>query len=104
MNLATSMDPVGLFPNVLICTGVNYNGLDAVSRTILANDRYKKREEGEITEDVTFKNEQERVEKLKDEFGIELTHEEIEGIKGRRTAMEIFDPNSVPIDIFATFS
>jgi arylamine N-acetyltransferase len=104
MNLAISLDPAGLFTNVLICANVDYNGLDAISRNILVNDRFKKREKGETTEDVTFKNEQERIQKLKDQFGIELTPDEVEGIKGRRTAMEVFDPDTVPIDIFAAFS
>jgi len=103
MNWVTSKDPTHLFTNILICSNVNYDGVEAQSRGILANDKYKKRENGQHTDEVTFKSEQERVEKLKDHFGIELSPEEIEGIKGRRSAMEIFDPQNIPIDIFTAF-
>lgn len=102
MNVATSKDPASLFPNVLIYTDVEYKDGKGVSRNIIANDQFKKRENGEHIGAVTFKTEQDRVKKLKD-LGLELTEEEIEGIKGRGTAIDVYDPLQSKIDIFTAF-
>ena len=95
MNLDTSQNPKSLFNNVLICTNVNYdNELRAISRTILANLKLKHRVRGESQVKGGFKTEEERVAALEREFGIKLSQEEIDAIKGRKLSVENLDPEA----------
>jgi len=78
-----------------MCTKIMYNDkLDAVSRIILPNLRLKKRENGEVTVLQRFVTEEERIEALEREFGIVLSREEKDRIKGRRLAVGILDPEA----------
>jgi arylamine N-acetyltransferase len=88
------MSPDSLFLNTIVCTRVDFEGLKAVSRTILVNVRLKRRINGESEELATFKTEEERIKVLKEVFGIRLTKEEQEGIKDRQLSVEKFDPNT----------
>jgi hypothetical protein len=95
MNKDTSQNPKSLFNNIIVCTKVNYDEqLQAVSRTILADLKLKNRVNGESKPITTFKTEQERVAALEKEFGVKLSQEEIEAIKGRKTAVENSDPEA----------
>jgi hypothetical protein len=76
-----------------VCTRVDYDELKAVSRTMLVNNRLKKRIKGESEELALFKTEEERVEAFEKVFGIKLSNEEREGIKNRDLSVENLDPN-----------
>jgi arylamine N-acetyltransferase len=89
MNMSTSQDPGSLFLNTLVCTNVEYNkDLNAISRNILVNSEIKKRENGETTRIKLFEREEHRLQALKDVFGIELSTEEEEAIKGQKLAVD----------------
>jgi hypothetical protein len=90
MNMSKSQNPESLFRKIVVCTNVVYEGLTAVSRKILVNNEYKIRKDGKAPILELFSSEQDRVDALKREFGIILIPEEIEGIKGRKTAVENF--------------
>jgi hypothetical protein len=92
MNMSTSQDPQSLFLNLLVCMNVEYCGLDAISRNILVNTELKKRENGETKKIVVFKIEEERITTLNEVFGITLTTQERETIKGQKLAVDKFDP------------
>jgi|SRR5579862_2094444 len=97
MNLDTSQNPRSLFTNMIICTNVVYDDtLEAVSRTLLANVKVKKRVNGENHLMSIFETEEERLTTLEHEFGIKLSQEEIDGIKGKTLSVERTDP-SAPI-------
>jgi arylamine N-acetyltransferase len=99
MNMATSMSPKSLFLNTIVCTRVDYDDLKAVSRTILVNNRLKKRINGESQELALFQTEEERVEALEKIFGIKLSTEEREGIKNRALSVENLNPNTLTFPI-----
>jgi hypothetical protein len=71
---------------------VQYNEkLDAISRTILNDTQLKKRQNGETKQLAKFKTEQERIEAIEKEFGIELSQEERDGIKGDKVAIDRYE-------------
>jgi arylamine N-acetyltransferase len=92
MNTATSTRSESLFVNALLCTTVQYNEkLDAISRTILNNTQLKKRQNGETKQLAEFKTEKERIEAIEEVFGIKLSKEEREGIKGDKVAIDQYE-------------
>ena len=58
---------------------------DVVGNLILVNNSLKKRVMGKSETIATFKNEQERIQALKDHFGIEMNEDERTGIMGMVT-------------------
>ena len=93
--MSTSQDPRSTFMNLLVCTNVEYNGdLQAIARNILVNLHLKRRENGETKTIATFHTEDSRIEVLEKEFGIKLTTQERNGMKGRKVAVENFDPHT----------
>jgi hypothetical protein len=98
MNMNASQSPESPFLNILVCTNVDYNdNLEAISRTILVNLDLKKRKNGETKYIALFGTEEERLEALKSEFGIHLTAEEKDSIKGSRLAVDNFDHHTKQI-------
>lgn len=92
----TSQNPGSLFLNLLVCTNVEYDkDLNAIARNILVNSEIKRRENGETNRVKLFKTETERLETLKEQFGIELSVVDEDAIKGQKLAVEIFDPNTL---------
>ena len=88
----TSQHPQSLFLNNIFCTNVIFNErLDAIARTVLWNLKLKRRENGSVNIIATFATEDERIEVIEREFGVKLTQEEREGIKGRKIAVDEFD-------------
>lgn len=95
MNMSTSQDPNSLFLNLLVCTNVEYDkDLNAVARNILVNSELKKRENGETNRIKFFSTEEERLETLKQLFGIGFSREDQDAIKGHKLAIENFDPHT----------
>ena|SRR5271168_1410675 len=91
----TSQNPQSLFLNNILCTNVVFNkNLEAISRTILWNLVLKRRENGSANIIQRFTTEEERIIAIEGEFGVKLTQEEREGIKGRKIAVEHFDPEA----------
>jgi hypothetical protein len=89
MSMATSTAPESLFVNALVCANVHYDdALNATSRTIINNLQLKTRQNGESTVLATFTNEDERVDAIEHYFGIKLDQEEIDGMKGRKVAVD----------------
>jgi hypothetical protein len=91
MNMSNSQSPQSLFLNIIVCTNVTYQGLESFSRNILVNLELKTRQEGVSKQIEMFDTEDERITALKRVFGIELTREEKDSIKGSKLAVENFD-------------
>lgn len=88
----TSQHPQSLFLKNIFCTNVIFNEkLEAVARTVLWNLLLKRRENGSANIIATFTTEDERIEAIEREFGVKLTQEEREGIRGREVAVDKFD-------------
>ena|SRR5271170_6505791 len=88
----TSQPSQSLFLNNILCANVVFNeNLEAVSRTILWNLVLKCRENGSANIITRFTTEEERIAAIEGPFGVKLTQEEREGIKGRKVAVEHFD-------------
>jgi arylamine N-acetyltransferase len=95
MNMSTSQDPKSLFVNLLVCTNVEYDkDLNAVARNILVNSELKKRENGQTNRVKFFNTEEDRLETLKQLFGIEFSPEDQDAIKGQKLAVDNFDPHT----------
>ena len=93
--MSTSQDPTSLFVNLLVCTNVEYDqNLNAVARNILVNSELKKRQNGETNRVKFFTTEEERLETLKQLFGIEFSREDRDAIKGHKLAVDKFDPHT----------
>ena len=93
--MSTSQDPKSLFRNLLVCTNVEYDkDLNAVARNILVNSELKKRENGQTNRVKFFTTEEERLETLKQLFGIEFGPEDQAAIKGQKLAVDNFDPHT----------
>jgi hypothetical protein len=89
MNYGTSQNPKSLFLNVIMASTVQYDkDLNAISRTLLNDIKLRKRQNGETTDLETFKSEEQRIEAIDRVFGIKLSQEERDGIKGRKVAMD----------------
>jgi arylamine N-acetyltransferase len=87
-----SQHPQSLFLNNIFCTNVIFNEkLDAIARTVLWNLNLKRRENGSVNILASFTTEEERIETIEREFGVTLTREEREGIRGRKVAIDEFD-------------
>ena len=93
--MSTSQDPKSLFVNLLVCTNVEYDkDFNAVERNILVNSELKKRENGQTNRVKFFTTEEERLETLKQLFGIEFSREDQDAIKGQKLAVDNFDPHT----------
>jgi hypothetical protein len=91
MNMSNSQSPQSLFLNIIVCTNVRYQGLESFSRNILVNLELKTRQGGVSKQIEMFDTEDERITALERVFGIELTREEKDSIKGSKLAVENFD-------------
>jgi hypothetical protein len=89
--MCTSQDPGSLFLNALLATTVQFNeNLDAVSRKILNNLQLRIRQNGETKDLERFKTEEQRIEAIERDFGVKLSQEERDGIRGRKVAVDQF--------------
>jgi 3-phenylpropionate/cinnamic acid dioxygenase small subunit len=88
----TSQHPQSFFLRNIFCTNVVFNEkLEAVTRNVLWNLQLKRRENATVNVLANFTTEEERIKVIETEFGVKLTQEEREGIKGRKVAVENFD-------------
>jgi|SRR5271155_3785785 len=95
MNMSTSQDPKSLFLNLLVCTNVEYDkNFNAIARNILVNSELKKRENGETNRVKFFITEEERLETLKQLFGMEFGPEDRQAIRRQKLAVANFDPHT----------
>ena len=86
-NYYTSTYEDVLFTNNLLAVKLILKEGVPVARLSLLNDRFKLKTAGRVEILRECKTEQERIDGLKEYFGIELTEEEIEAIKGRKVAL-----------------
>lgn len=95
--MSKSQSPQSLFLNLIVCTNVTYKGLEGISRDILVNLQLKTRQGGGSKRIELFDTEDERITALERMFGIELTAEEKDSIKGSKLAVENFDRDTKQI-------
>ncbi|KAI9885362.1 MAG: hypothetical protein M1823_002833 [Watsoniomyces obsoletus] len=88
MNYVTSTRRTSLFTWMVMCTRTIVEGDEAVGVRTLANGDVKERRNGEVRTIMTCENEAQRVEALKEWFGISLTEEEQRGIEGLGTELK----------------
>ncbi len=88
MNYATSTRRTSLFTWMVMCTRTIVEGDEVVGVRTLANGEIKERRNGEVKTIMTCETEAQRVEALKEWFGITLTEEEQRGIEGLGTELK----------------
>jgi arylamine N-acetyltransferase len=94
MNMGTSQSPESHFFEVVMATTVQFNeNLQAISRKLLVHSRFQKRKNGSTERLATFKTEDERIDAIEREFGVKLSLDERNGIKGRKVALDQFQTN-----------
>ena len=78
----------GLFVDNVLCMLVLKEGGELVGDRTLMNDVVRERRRGEMRVLERFGNEKERVEGLRRWFGVELSGEEREGVRGTKTCLD----------------
>ncbi|KJK66050.1 N-acetyltransferase [Aspergillus parasiticus SU-1] len=91
MNFFTSCHSDCFLTSHLLVVKYLREGDEVYGKIVLDDDKIKKNEGGKNVLVQTYMTEKARVEALKDQFGIELTEEEQNGIQGRMSALVMSD-------------